>query len=476
MAFSFYWHDYETFGANPSEDWPCQFAGVRTDADLNIIGQPLVEYCRPPADYIPKPQACLVTGITPQLARDKGLPEPEFIKRIHHELAQAGTCGVGYNSIRFDDEITRYSLYRNFYDPYAREWQHGNSRWDIIDVVRMTYALRPEGITWPLGDNGQPSFKLERLTAANGLSHEDAHDALSDVYATIDFAKLLKTAKPRLFDYALSLRQKKTVLSVINLAQVTPFIHVSSKYPASQGCCAVVMPIGVHPGNPNGIVVIDLAQHPSEWASASIADIQRRLYTSQAELGDEARIALKTIHINKSPMVATIKLLDDPQAQRLGIDLNACRRHWQALQKLDQTSIQRLLEALRPEQWPEQDVDQQLYNGFIDNADKQLLTQVQRSRPEDLLPDNFAFTDKRLPELLFRYKARHWPHALTEAERARWQQHCLTRLEQPNQPHAYSLEHYFQEIEQLLQAQPSARDTAILEQLQHYGDDLLAAV
>jgi exodeoxyribonuclease-1 len=161
---SFYWHDYETFGADPSRDRPVQFAGLRTDAELNVVGESLVIYSRPADDYLPHPQACLVTGISPQLALQQGVPEAEFIRQIHEELALPGTCGVGYNSLRFDDEVTRYTLYRNFYDPYAREWQNGNSRWDIIDMVRATCALRPEGIEWPLREDGLPSFRLEDLT------------------------------------------------------------------------------------------------------------------------------------------------------------------------------------------------------------------------------------------------------------------------------------------------------------------------
>ncbi|MBT3411535.1 MAG: exodeoxyribonuclease I, partial [Halieaceae bacterium] len=203
---TFYWHDYETFGADPSRDRPVQFAGLRTDADLNPIGEPLVIYSRPANDFLPHPQACLVTGITPQKALAEGLPEAEFIRLIHAELAAPGTCGVGYNSLRFDDEVSRYTLYRNFYDPYGREWQNGNSRWDIIDMVRACYALRPEGIEWPLREDGQPSFRLEALTAANGIAHEAAHDALSDVHATIAMARLIKTKQPRLYDYVLKHR------------------------------------------------------------------------------------------------------------------------------------------------------------------------------------------------------------------------------------------------------------------------------
>ena len=108
---------------------------LRTDEALNEVGEPLVIYCRPARDVLPHLEACLLTGITPQLADAQGVSESEFIDCIHTELAQPGTCGVGYNTLRFDDEVTRNTLYRNFYDPYAREWQHGNSRWNLAEMT-----------------------------------------------------------------------------------------------------------------------------------------------------------------------------------------------------------------------------------------------------------------------------------------------------------------------------------------------------
>ncbi len=216
---TFYWHDYETWGAKPSVDRPSQFAGIRTDLDFNVIGEPLVMYCQPPADLLPSPEACLITGITPQQAQAEGLPEYQFIAKIHAELSQPDTCALGFNSIRFDDEVTRYTLYRNFYDAYEREWKNGNSRWDIIDMVRACRTLRPEGIEWPNRDDGLPSFKLTDLTAANGIAHEHAHDALSDVYATIAVAKLVKQKQPKLFNYLFKLRVKREVSALLNLAE-----------------------------------------------------------------------------------------------------------------------------------------------------------------------------------------------------------------------------------------------------------------
>ena len=214
---SFYWHDYETWGAEPARDRAAQFAGLRTDLDFNPIGKPLVIYARPADDFLPQPGACMVTGISPQKAYEEGVPEADFFRFIHEEMSVPGTCSLGYNTLRFDDEVTRYGLYRNFYDPYEREWKNGNSRWDMIDVVRLTRALRPEGINWPQKEDGVTSFRLEDLTAANDIEHAGAHDALVDVTATIAVAKMVKQAQPKLFDYVFTNRNKQALAKMLNL-------------------------------------------------------------------------------------------------------------------------------------------------------------------------------------------------------------------------------------------------------------------
>uniref|UniRef100_UPI00036D870E exodeoxyribonuclease I n=1 Tax=Vibrio coralliilyticus TaxID=190893 RepID=UPI00036D870E len=224
---TFFFFDYETWGTNPAKDRPSQFAGVRTDMDFNIIGEPLVIYCQPPSDYLPSPEAALITGITPQTAASKGLPEPEFIAKINEQLSTPNTINLGYNSIRFDDEVTRYTCYRNFIDPYAWSWQNGNSRWDLLDVMRACHALRPEGINWPENEEGFISFKLEHLSVANGIEHENAHDAMADVIATIEMAKKVKAAQPKLFDYFLSMRHKRKLNELVDIVNMTPLMHVS---------------------------------------------------------------------------------------------------------------------------------------------------------------------------------------------------------------------------------------------------------
>ena len=429
---SFFWHDYETFGRVPRRDRPAQFAGVRTDAQLNETGEPVMWHCQPALDTLPDPESVLLTGITPQACLAKGVPEAEFAARIEAELAREGTVGVGYNSIRFDDEVTRHLFWRNLIDPYAREWQNGCGRWDLLDVVRCTWALRPEGITWPQhteGDMvGRPSFKLEHLTAANGIGHEAAHDALSDVRATVALARLIKERNPRLWDFCLRLRKKDAVLDEIGHGK--PFVHLSGMYPVERGCLALVWPLAQHPTNKNEVIVWDLAADPRELAGLDAETVQRRLYTRQADLPEgETRLPIKTIHINKSPIViGNLKVLGGA-AERWGLDLAAAQQYAEHAAALGRhldvlwpQVFQRKEPATRP------DVDEDLYGGFIGNEDRRTLQRLRQLSPDQLAGKRVAFQDGRLDELLFRYRARNFPTTLDDAEQERWQQHCAARL------------------------------------------------
>lgn len=474
-----FWHDYETWGEVPSRDKPSQFAGLRTDEDLNIIGDPVSIYCQPASDCLPKPEACLITGITPQLALEKGLPDYLFMQRIHAELSQPGTCGVGYNSIRFDDEVTRYGLFRNFYDPYEREWRNGNSRWDIIDMVRLTYALRPEGIQWPRKEDGAPSFRLEELTAANGLIHETAHDALSDVHATIALARLIKEQQPRLYDYAYRLRQKRQVANLIDLNSFKPLLHISSRYPAAQGCAALVMPLAMHPVNSNGVIVLDLAADPALLLELSAEEIRERLFTPREELAEGVeRVPLKVVHLNKSPMLVTPRMVDEQVEERLQLDKARCEQHWQQLRFASQDralieKVQAVFSGGGGHYPASRDPEQSLYDGFLNDGDKAALADVRAADAETLASQSFSFHDQRLPELLFRYRARNFPESLTPEEQAQWDEFRHYRFTDPAAGAGLTVAEFRERIAQLQREpglEPAKRQ--ILEQLGAYEREL----
>ena len=469
---TFLWHDYETFGAQARRDRPSQFAAIRTDADLNEIGEPIMLYCQPAPDFLPNPEACLITGITPQTCLQRGIPEYQFAARIEQAFSQSGTIGVGYNTIRFDDEITRFMFWRNLIDPYAREWQNQCGRWDILDMVRTTFALRPDGINWPKHEDGRPSFKLEHLSAANGLVHEAAHDALSDVRATIALARLIRQHQPKLFDFCLALHKKDRVSAEIGLPARKPFLHVSGMIPVERGCITAMWPLAMHPQNKNEVIAWDLTQDPSELFTLDAASIQTRMFSKADALPEGvSRLPVKTIHLNKSPVViGNMNTLSAAKAQQWGLDFALIQHHAQlALAGPDMGAIwQQVFDRPAAEST---DVDEDLYGGFVGNADRRQLNELRQLSVEQLAKARPGFQDGRLTELLFRYRARNFLDSLSPEERQQWEEHRAARL-YDGYANALTVDDYFSQID-VLSETAGEREEAILGALYDYAEMIM---
>ncbi|WP_223570262.1 exodeoxyribonuclease I [Pseudomonas sp. BF-R-26] len=447
---SIFWYDYETTGINPRCDRPLQVAGIRTDFDLNEIDEPVNLYCQPSDDILPHPAACAITGITPARLAEQGLSEADFMTRVHAQLAAPGTCGAGYNTLRFDDEMTRYSLYRNFFDPYAREWQGGNSRWDLIDVVRAAYALRPDGLVWPKDDEGRVTLKLERLTAANGIDHGHAHEALSDVRATIALARLIREKQPKLYDWLFQLRGKQKVMDQIRLLQ--PMVHISGRFSAARNYVGVVLPLAWHPRNRNALIVCDLHLDPQGLLDLDAETLRQRLYTRRDDLAEgELPVPLKLIHINKCPVVAPLSVLRPVDQQRLGLDMALYQERALRLSDAQQVWRDKVSDIYSRDDFSSsQDPEQQLYDGFIGDRDRRLCEQVRAADPAQLAQEQWPFDDERLPELLFRYRARNFPDTLSLEEQERWRIFCQKRLCAPEWGAPNTLDSFLEVAAQLM--------------------------
>lgn len=474
---SFYWHDYETFGSNPRRDRPAQFAGMRTTLDLEPVGEPLVLYCRPLDDLLPHPEACLITGVTPQVAEAEGVPEPEFIARIERELGAPGTCGVGYNSLRFDDEVTRHTLWRNFHDPYAREWREGCSRWDLIDTVRLVHALRPEGIEWPRRDDGATSFRLEDLAEANGLVKQRAHDALSDVHTTIALARLLRERKPKLFAYVLDHRDKRSARAMLDPDAPAMVLHVSQRFPAATGCISPILPIAPHPFNNNAVICFDLRSDPRDLLELPPDELFDRLFTPAEDLPDDVeRLPLKNVHLNRCPVLAPVSTLKGVDTGRLQLDMQRCEKHaGQLIAAID--DVRETAVALFSEQdfAPSADPEQGLYDGFVDNGDRRRCEEIRHLDGGGLAALGSPFADERLNTLLMRYRARHFPDSLDEEERAEWQRWREGRLRFAPDG-GLSLDDYDALLAQLRGVHPAPEAEGILDQLAEWGQRLRADI
>ncbi len=465
MTSSIFWYDFETTGISPRCDRPLQVAGIRTSEALEEIGAPLNLHCRLSDDILPHPAACLVTGITPSILAEKGLSEAEFVARLHQELALPGTCGAGYNTLRFDDEMLRHSLYRNFFDPYAREWQGGNSRWDLIDLVRTAYALRPEGLVWP-EEEGRVTLKLERLSAANGLEHLQAHDALSDVRATIGLARLIRQHQPRLYDYLYQLRRKHAVVEQVRLLQ--PIVHISGRFSAARHYLSVVLPLAWHPRNRNALIVCDLNAECAPLWQENAEELRERLYTRREALGEKQPTPLKLVHVNRCPVMLPMKVLRGEDIERLGLDLPACLARARDLLACQPIWGSKLDDIYRDQPFEGPgltDPEQQLYDGFLGERDRRLCEEVRSQAPSGL--ERPPFDDIRLPELHFRYRARNFPQSLTPEERRQWEAFCRQRLSTPEHGAPNTLEQFDRDLCERLGSATPAQQRVLQEWAGH---------
>lgn len=470
MTASFLWYDLETFGRDPRRTRIAQFAAIRTDTELRQIGEPVSLFCRPADDLLPSPEAVLITGITPQQAEREGVAEAAFFAQVQEEMTVPGTCAVGYNSLRFDEEFLRFGLYRNFHDPYEREWRNGNSRWDLLDVLRLAEALRPEGIRWPTHEDGAPSFKLEQLAEANGVREGAAHEALSDVRALIGMARLFREAQPRLWDYALKARDKRQMMGLLDPLAMRPVLHVSGRYPASRHCSALVLPLARHPRIDSRSIVVDLDSDPAELFALSPEEIADRLYTPTADLPEGVqRIPLKEVHANRCPMLVPLEHLREADFARLGIDRARCLANAERLRAApDLPEKVRQVFSTETSREPA-DADAALYDGFVPDSDRRLFPKVRSASPASLAAMAGDFVDPRYPELLFRYRARNHPDSLDGADRQRWNDYRRRRLREGSELSELGFTSYYARIATLRAAHADGPKQVLLDALEAWG-------
>lgn len=472
---TFFWYDLETTGVNAREGRVMQFAGQRTDMDLKPIGEPVNVLIKLSEDILPDPDAILITGITPQQTVLEGITEAEFLKLFYEQVATPGTIFAGFNTVRFDDEFMRFLNYRNFYDAYEWQYKDGKSRWDLLDVVRMTRALRPEGIQWPVVD-GKPTNRLVLITKLNGLNHENAHDALNDVLATIAVARLIKTKQPRLFEYLLKLRGKRDVKDF--LAKNKVLLYSSGKYDNETEKTAVVRLVRAG-DDQAGAIVYDLRHDPAEFKNLSPEELAARMkYSKDPEA--PSRLPVKTLKYNHCPALSPPGPLKETAVQdRLKITPETMNANSAALAAMPEfleniVKARDLLDDERGEQWSKvaPDADAALYDGgFFDDNDRKLMSVVRAAQPDELNELADDLHDERLKQILPLYKARNYPKFLTDEERAAWEKYRFERL--MNGGAESRLAKYMHRLGELAASQTATENRYLLEELQLYAESIM---
>ncbi len=470
MPKTFFFYDLETSGLSPQESRIMQFAGIRADMELKQLGEPVNVLVRLNDDVLPNPEALMVTGITPQQTQADGYSEAEFAKMLMEDIFTEDTITVGFNNIRFDDEFIRHLFWRNFYDPYEWSWKDGRSRWDLLDVVRMTRALRPEGIEWPVNDKGQPVNRLELLSGANGLDHVKAHDALSDVEALIAVTRLIKDKQPRLYDHLFKLRDKNEIKKLVNLDDKQPFVYVSGRLGGEFNSASVAFPLTA--GKNGNIVVYDLRYDPAPFLGLSQNDLAKKLYATWEERQKDGFIKLpvKELQYNKAPAVAPMGVLSQGDGwKNIGLDEATIVKNRNKL-----LSVPAFAENLRslfekkPDYKKSTDPEGQLYDSFVPDIDKVRIESVRNASERDLADFHPNFVDERLSPLLLHYKARNFPKTLAEDESIAWEKWRSARI-------SAELPAFMKSLSGLMATTKDDNKQFILQELQLWAESVLPA-
>lgn len=315
VFFNFF--DTETTGVS-SSDQILQFGSIGTDANLvNNLGENNI-FCKMRPDVIPHPMATLTHKISIKTLNEKGMSEIEFSRKVNEIMMEKSlTCNLGYNTLRFDDQKVRELFFRNLMDPYAREWKNLNSRSDIFSLVKMINVIKPDVINWFYDDNGKKSLRLEHLAKVNSIKQTNAHDALSDVEATIGLASLIKNKAPEVYDFFIKLRRKDFVSKYCS-PMGNPFLYIGKGAEYEYNYATVLLPLAINHKNKNSVFCYDL-RYDTSLLYGDYETVNKRLY-SRRDNPELERFPIMEVSINQSPVVCPLSKINDDVFDRIRLN------------------------------------------------------------------------------------------------------------------------------------------------------------
>lgn len=496
---TFLFMDYETFNRNPKGGRASQFASLRTDYFLNIDADSAQNiFCEQTIDNIPSPQAALITKITPQKiikiktgAIQLSTSSYSFIPQVYNEywftyhinkeMSKNHTCTLGYNSYKFDDEFTRNLLYRNLFDPYEREWKNYNSRFDVYYLVIATFVLKPHLLNFPNAIDKTskeplfhsktglplPSFRLEELSVANGIHHINAHDAFSDVEATIGIMKKIKDGDETFFSEMFSFRKKSNVDIWLSNNKKQPFIHISQYYGKENYSLGVLFQIMTFNQE---VLCLNIALDVTPLILLEGEDLKNHLFPNKDNGISSPKNIVKFRH-NQCPILANIKEYWHI-FENLQIDTSTFRKNLDLIKN----NIELLKIKLHPLYFkefapadPNTDSDLGIYNGFFSPDEVKQAKEVHIQIKENKFASfDYSEYSPRLKEMIFKIKARNFPFTLSPDEQNKWLLYSRNRVLDSNIGAELTLDQYYQEVEELNKSELSKEDKRVLNDIEEF--------
>jgi len=389
MPYVFY--DTETTGTETAFDQILQFAAIKTDDDLNELDRFNIR-CRLLPHVVPSPGALRATRVTPRMLLDPALPSHyEAIRQIRSKLIEwSPATFIGYNSIQFDEDLLRQAFYQTLHPTYLTN-TNGSCRGDVLRMAHAASVYSPNSMTIPIDEKGRPTFRLDQLAPANGYSHEDAHEAMADVLATIHIARRVRDMAQCVWEAMMYTTRKNAVIEIVSKE---PMLAMTERY-GSRMHSWVVTHCGSNPNYDGQLGVFDLNHDPDRYRSLSVDQLVSVLNASPK--------VIRSIRANAQPILMPFDMLPDVK-KVLQITLEEAKRRMQVIRG-DKDFQERVGQALSlryadEEQSPH--VEQRIYDGFPEKSDEQLMRRFHEAEWEERVAIARQLADGRLREFAHR--------------------------------------------------------------------------
>jgi len=399
MTFIFY--DTETTGLSAGFDQILQFAAIITDDDLNPVEEVNLR-CRLLPHVIASPGALAITGVRPADIAGANLSHYEMIRDIRALVERhAPVVMVGYNSISYDENMLRQAFYQTLNPIYLTN-TGGNTRMDVLNLAHAASEYAPGLLSIPTNARGRSVFKLDQLAPANGLMHEDAHEAMSDTQATLDLARMIRNGAPEVWEALYAARSKPSALAFMEREEV--FCATNMRFGQSS---ILATRIGANPENPSEVAVFDLTHDPAHYLDIARGDMPSLLRTTPRPI--------RTVKANQQPILVPYGLSNDHVA---GNDLPEDLLRERAAQvrahpNFEEKVVHAVANRYPPwEQSPH--VEARIYEGFPSRADENLMVDFHRRPWEERIAIVDQFQDERLRALGERLVWAERPDVLSE--------------------------------------------------------------
>ena len=455
MSFVFY--DTETTGLNTFFDQILQFGAIRTDHELREMERFEIR-CRLLPHVVPAPQALLTNGLGVEQLTDPALPSHyDMTRDIKAKLDEwSPAVFIGHNSMWFDETLLRQAFYQTLHDPYLTN-TNGNCRLDSLPILQAVNFFQPGILSVPVGEKGRPVFKLDQLAPANGFPHDDAHDAIGDVEATLHLCRLLSERAAGYWSNFVRFAPKAAVLDFIEANEV--FSFTASFYGKTHSW--MVTALGPNPGYDAEWFVFDLSNDPEAFAALADDGLDARLAASPKPV--------RRLRSNAGPCILPCEDISAAVRMKMpGIDELRRRAAWI---RGNEGFTQHLIAAMIDtdvEKEPSVHVEEQIYPDFTGHEDRAIMAEFHESAWSGRAALLDRLDDVRLKVLDERLLYIEAPEAMPAPDRRRHEAELAARLvaDEGTVPWR-TLPRALRETEALLAGSP-ADGAPILEGLRDY--------